>query len=188
MPLPLPRPGAQGDRVFAVSDCFFPQIQFGTCETWPAARASLLTLPALFMPLQGCTSPHPACCPADAELVSVAEEHLALMPEHLSFEEAAAIPLVALTAWQAGGPAGGQHGAQAALLPARTRAAVLACNRRQGLWVCSITTHCRIAPVAPPQLPSLQGLENLALPPGGRMLVHGGSSGVGSWPSTGAGT
>jgi len=42
-------------------------------------------------------------CPADAELVSVAEEHLAHMPEHLSFEEAAVMPLVALTAWQVKG-------------------------------------------------------------------------------------
>ena len=36
-----------------------------------------------------------------AEHASVAERHLALLPPHLSFEEAAVMPLVALTAWQA---------------------------------------------------------------------------------------
>lgn len=35
-----------------------------------------------------------------AELASVAEGHLAPMPAGLSFEEAAVVPLVALTAWQ----------------------------------------------------------------------------------------
>lgn len=37
-----------------------------------------------------------------AELASVAEGHLAPMPAGLSFEEAAVVPLVALTAWQVG--------------------------------------------------------------------------------------
>ena len=43
--------------------------------------------------------PHIAdgCC---AEFASGAEAHLARMPDHISFEEAAVIPLVALTAWQ----------------------------------------------------------------------------------------
>ena len=40
-----------------------------------------------------------------AEYASVAERHLALLPPHLSFEEGAAIPLVALTAWQVWGSA-----------------------------------------------------------------------------------
>lgn len=45
-----------------------------------------------------------------AELASVREGHLAPMPAGLSFEEAAVVPLVALTAWQVG-YAGAQPGA-----------------------------------------------------------------------------
>ncbi len=36
-----------------------------------------------------------------AEFVAVNADHVAMMPKHLSFAEAAGIPLVALTAWQA---------------------------------------------------------------------------------------
>ena len=138
-------PGAQDDRVFAVSDCFFPQAEFGTCEAqaWPAALLSLHAFLVACMgnPWKPTASPAPACCPADAELVSVAEEHLALMPEHLSFEEAATIPLVALTAWQVGGPlAGGQQGA--AWQPALAPAAMLALPTSSGGTSSLACHHC----------------------------------------------
>lgn len=40
-----------------------------------------------------------------AEYASVAEAQLAHLPHNLSFEEGAAVPLVALTAWQVGAAA-----------------------------------------------------------------------------------
>jgi len=57
---------SQGDRVFAVSDCFFPHSPYG-CY---------------------------------AELASVGEGELVVLPEGTSFEEGAVVPLVTLTAWQ----------------------------------------------------------------------------------------
>lgn len=104
---------------------------------------------------------------ADAELVSVAEEHLALMPQHLSFEEAAAIPLVALTAWQvrAGCVERGRAGG---------------CWRRaRGLLAWLEDTMLQVQSASLSYCCS-QGLEGIAVPPGGRLLVHGGSGGVGS--------
>jgi len=38
---------------------------------------------------------------AYAEYVSIPEEHLAMLPDNLDFEDAAGVPLVSLTAWQA---------------------------------------------------------------------------------------
>lgn len=97
----------------------------------------------------------------------MAEEHLALMPQHLSFEEAAAIPLVALTAWQV-----------RAECVERGRAG--GCWRRaRGLLAWLKDTMLQVQSASLPNC-CLQGMEGIAVPPGGRLLVHGGSGGVGS--------
>lgn len=112
-----------------------------------------------------------------AEWAEVEEGHLAPLPPRLSFAEGAGVPLVALTAWQVRGSGraragadGRGHSALSAWL-VLVRSAAGCAGQPRSHWLPRLPCACACLP---------QGLDALPLPPGARILVHGGSGGVGA--------
>lgn len=99
-----------------------------------------------------------------ASHVVVPESALARIPEGMSFEDAAAVPLAGLTAWQVR-----RAGSRAGRVT-RTRAP----RRRQA----QPNSHTCVAPCCPP---AWQALELGRVKAGDRVLIHAGAGGVGTF-------
>lgn len=109
-----------------------------------------------------------------AELLPVPERLLAAAPTGLSFEEAAAVPLVACTAWQAR-----RRMWHCSMLCVRgSCGCCLRCCC--GGWSLCYTVEGQCCEWCLPRCPAAQALDAAGLRPGQRVLVHAGAGGLGS--------
>jgi NADPH:quinone reductase-like Zn-dependent oxidoreductase len=115
------------------------------------------------------------CVGGYSSRVVVPESALARIPDTLSFEEAAALPLVALTAWQVGLISAVECCAAYLLLPVACGSTFsLLCRVQQAVWSRSVCCFCCCHP------PAAQGLDLAHVQAGDHVLIHAGAGGVGS--------